>query len=59
MSDYIAKHKEFGFTAEVTSDDMTVGNMRIHTTDVVEAVIRRPDKLWIDTEGDVFEKRFF
>lgn len=59
MSDYLAKHKEFGFTAEATSDEATVGNVRIHTTDVVDAVIRRPNKLWIDTQGDVFRKRFY
>jgi len=59
MSDYLTKHKEFALIAEVTSADEMEGSYRIHTTDVVKAVVRRPNKFWVDTSGDIFQKRVF
>jgi hypothetical protein len=59
MGDYLAAYKEFSFEAEVTTGEVAVGIQKIHTTDVIEAVVRRPDKLWIETRGDVFYKRFW
>jgi hypothetical protein len=59
MSDFLAAHKEFSFEAEVSTDDAVVGTHRIHTTDVIEAVVRRPNKLWINTHGDLFNKRLW
>ncbi len=59
MGDFLAAHEEFSLVAEVTSNDAIVGTHRVHTTDMVEAVVRRPNKLWIDTQGDLFSKRFW
>jgi hypothetical protein len=59
MGDYLAATKEFGFKAEVTTDDVAIGIHKIHTTDNIEAVVRRPNKLWIDTRGDLFNKRMW
>jgi len=59
MGDYLTAYKEFSFKAEVTTDEVAVGIQKIHTTDVIEAVVRRPNKLWIETRGDLFYKRFW
>ena len=59
MSDYLAAYEEFSFDAEVTMDDVTIGIHRIQTTDKIEAVVRRPNKLWITEYGDFMNKRFW
>lgn len=57
MSDYLAAAKEFSFEAEVTSEAVVDSFESIHLTDIIRAVVRRPDRLWIDTHGDMHAKR--
>jgi len=59
MGDYLAGVKEFSFNAEVTSDELAVGNQKIQFTDHLEVALRRPNKLWVDTRGDLFKKRLW
>jgi hypothetical protein len=59
MGDYLTSFKEFSFEAEVTEDEIAVGLHKIQLTDYVEAVVHRPDKLWINHTGDFFNKRLW
>jgi len=59
MGDYLAAADEFSFTAEVTSDEVAIGIQKIHTTDRVGAVVRRPNRFWLDTGGDLYNKRMW
>ena len=57
MSEFLADHKEFGFTAEVNYGDVTESGLRIHALDVIEVALKRPGKLWIDTRGEISSSR--
>jgi len=59
MGEYLAASDEFNFKAEVTTDEVNIGIYKIHTTDHVEAVLRRPDRLWLEQRGDLYNKRFW
>ena len=59
MGEYLAAAAEFSFKAEVTTDEVNVGIYKIHTTEQIEAVLRRPDKMRLDERGDLHEKSFW
>ena len=59
MGNLLAEVDEFAFTADVTTNEMMFDAFRIHTTERVEAVVRRPDRLWVDTDGDTQNKRMW
>jgi hypothetical protein len=59
MGNYLAAAEEFSFKAEVTTDEVNIGIHKIHTTEQIEAVVHRPNKLWLDERGDLYEKSFW
>lgn len=59
MGDFLAATKEFSFKAEVTTDEVAVGIHKIQLTDKIEAIVRRPNKLWVTESGDFMNKRFW
>ena len=59
MCDYLKSLKEFYFRSEVTDDQVYYGGKRLQYGIDMETYVRRPDRLFVNAEGDLVNKQFF
>jgi hypothetical protein len=59
MCDYLTSLKQFSFRAEVTDDQVYQGGKKLQYGFDLEALVRRPDKLRVNAQGDLVNKQFF
>ena len=56
--EFMKSQQEFSFKAEITDDELSATGRPVQHAFDLEAFVRRPDKLRVDGQGDVVNKRF-
>src|SRR4029453_16135369 len=59
MTDYLQGLQQFSVQAEITEDVLLDSGLRIQDGRSVTASVRRPDRLRVDSEGDVDDRPLF
>ena len=59
MCDYLKSLNQFSYRAEVTDDQVYSGGKKLQYAFETETFVQRPDKLRVNTEGDLINKQFF
>ena len=59
MTDYLKGLQQFSVQAEITEDVLLDSGLRIQDGRSVKASVRRPDRLRVDSEGDVDDRQLF
>ena len=59
MTDYLKGLQQFSVQAEITEDVLLDSGLQIQDGRSVKASVRRPDRLRVDSEGDVDDRQLF
>ena len=59
MGDYLKAAKEFSFHAEIAFDDVQASGQKIQFGATNDISVRRPDRVYVNYEGDTARKRFW
>ena len=59
MCDTLKSLTQFSFRAEVTDDQVYTGGKKLQFGIEMETLVRRPDRLRVNAEGDLVNKQFF
>jgi len=59
MSDYLKAARQFSFHAEIAYDDLLPSGQKIQLGASYDALIRRPDRLYAQFQGETGDKRFW
>jgi hypothetical protein len=59
MGDYLKAAKEFSFHAEIAFDDVQASGQKIQFGATNDISVRRPDRIYVNYEGDTARKRFW
>jgi hypothetical protein len=59
MCDYLKSLQQFSFRGEVTTDEVYLDGKKLQYGMDMETLVKRPDKLRVNAEGDLVSKQFF
>jgi hypothetical protein len=59
MCDYLKSLKQFSFRSEVTDDQVYLDGKKLQYSIDMETLVKRPDKLRVNADGDLVSKQFF
>jgi hypothetical protein len=59
MSDYLKAAKQFSFHAEISYDDLLPSGQKLQLAATDEVLVRRPDRIYSEFEGETGGKRFW
>lgn len=59
MCDYLKSLEQFSYRAQVTYDAVDAGGQKVQHAFDMQTLVRRPDRLRVDAQGDQLSKQFF
>ena len=59
MCDFLKSQQQFTYKAEVADDQVYPGGKKLQYAIDMETLVRRPDRLRVNAEGDLIDKQFF
>jgi hypothetical protein len=59
MCEFLKSQQQFSYQAEVADDEVYYGGKKLQYEIDMETLVKRPDRLRVNAEGDLIDKQFF